>query len=108
MGRRLSFLACDGLDALGSGHRLDDGDGLDADGDDAAQEVDDVLFVVGEAIGVEFLADGGVAGFALFVVVEDPIDGGAVAEDVLPGGGRDVLQGCPAVQDDDARRLRRI
>ena len=31
-----------------------------------------MLFVVGEAVGVEAFADRGISGFTLFVLVEDP------------------------------------
>lgn len=61
-----------------------DADGFDAYGGDAFEEVDDVFLVVGEAVGVEVFADGGVSGFAIFVLVEDPFECGATAESVLP------------------------
>ena len=54
-------------------------------GADALEEVDDAFFVVGETVGVEAFADGRVSGCALFVLVEDPFEGGAAAEAVLPG-----------------------
>ena len=52
---------------------------------DALEEVDDAFLVVGEAVGVESFADGRISGFALFVLVEDPFEGGSAAEAVLPG-----------------------
>ena len=42
-------------------------------------EIDDVFFVVGEAVGVEALADGWVSGVALFVLVEDGFNHGVAA-----------------------------
>ena len=44
-----------------------------------------MFLVVGEAVGVEAFADGGVSGFALFVLVEDPFESRAAAESVFPG-----------------------
>jgi hypothetical protein len=38
------------------GHLLDDFHGFDADGADPIEPVDDVFFVVGKFVGVEFLA----------------------------------------------------
>ena len=77
---------------------VDNVHGFDADSADAQQQVDDVFFVVGEAVGVEFFADGGVAGFALFVAVEHPFEGGAVAEFVFPGDGGDAAEGGIGVE----------
>ena len=37
-----------------------------------------MFLVVGEAVGVEALADGWVSGGALFVLVEDPFESGGV------------------------------
>ena len=45
-----------------------------------------MFFVVGESVGVEAFADGGVSGSALFVLVEDPFESGAAAEAVFPCG----------------------
>ena len=86
----------------GWGHLGDDGLGLHADGADAGEEVDDFFFVVDEAVTVELFADGGVAWFAFFVAVEDPFEGGAVAEFVCPRCGRDVAEGGEGVQFDGA------
>lgn len=67
---------------LGSSNFLliGDGDGLEADSGDAAKEVYDFVFMVGEAVGVELFADGGVFGFILFVLIYNPFEGGAVAD----------------------------
>ena len=73
-------------------HGTDHGHGFDTDGGDAHQQVDDLFFVVGEAVGVEFFADGGVFGFFLFVLVQHPLDGAAVAEFVGPRLGRNAAQ----------------
>ena len=70
--------------AGGGSHRLRDAHGFHAYGGDAQQQVDDLFLVVGEAIGVEFFADGGVFGFLLFVLVEYPIERATVAELVSP------------------------
>lgn len=75
------------------GHLVDDVHGFDADGADPLEQVDDVLFVVGKAISVEQFADGGVAGFLFFVLVEYPFQGGAVAEFVVPGDGGNPGEG---------------
>ena len=61
-------------------HRFDNFHCLDADAGDAHQEIDHLFLVIGEAIGVEFLADGGVFRSLFLVLVEDPLDGGAGAE----------------------------
>ena len=66
------------------GELVDDSDRLDAYGAHALEEVDDSFLVVGESVGVEAFADGWVSGFALFVLVEDPFEGGAAAEAVFP------------------------
>jgi hypothetical protein len=65
-------------------------DGCHADGRDACQEIYDLLLVVGEAVGVEAGADGGVLRLLFLVLVEDPFERRAVAEPVLPGLGWDT------------------
>ena len=74
---------------------------MDADGGDAGEEVDDAVLVVGEAVGVEAFADGGIAGFAFLVLVEDPFEGGAAAELVLPGLRGYAGEGGAVVQGDE-------
>ena len=86
----------------GVGHLVDDVHGFDADGADALEQVDDVVFVVGEAVGVEQFADGGVFGFLFFVLVEYPFQGRAVAEFVVPGDGRHSGEGGVGIEDDVA------
>src|SRR5689334_15027320 len=81
-------------------HRATDPHGRDAHGRDAAEEVDDLLLVVGKAVGVEVGADGGVLRFLLFVLVEDPLERRAVAEPVLPGLRRNAREGGLAVEHD--------
>ena len=56
---------------------MDDFDGFDADADDLADEADDVFGVVG-VVGVG--ADGGALVLLDVVLVDDPIEGAAVAE----------------------------
>ena len=83
-------------------------DGFKADGGDALDEVDDFLFVVGDAEGIEvvagdtfILADLAVAGEDFFVggirggdvLVEYPFDGALVAEPVIKGLGWYALKG---------------
>ena len=46
--------------------------------------------MVGEAVGVELGADGGVARGLFLVLVEHPVDRAAVAEAIGPGGRRDA------------------
>ena len=58
------------------------------------QEVDDLLLVVGEAVGVELLADGRVLRFFFLVLVENPLQRAAVAEFVGPSLGRDAGERC--------------
>ena len=82
---RIRLLVLGGFDVGEVGELVDDADGFDAYGADAFEEVDDAFFVVGESVGVEAFADGWVSGFALFVLVEDPFEGGTAAEAVLPG-----------------------
>jgi len=62
------------------GQGLDEFDGFEADADDLADEADDV-FVVVFAVGVGL--DAGAFVFADLVLVDDPLEGGAVAETVL-------------------------
>ena len=64
--------------------------GFERDGDDLADEAEDVSGVVG-AVGVVDDAGAGVYGDA--VLVDDPFEGGAVAEAVVEGGGWDAAQG---------------
>lgn len=47
-------------------HVLDDFHCANADGTDALEQINDLFFVVGEAIGVELFADGGLAGVLFF------------------------------------------
>jgi len=84
------------------GHLVDDVHGFDADGANPLQQVDDVLFVVGKAVGVEEFADGGVAGFLFFVLVEYPFQGGAVAEFVVPRPSGHSGEGGVGIEDDVA------
>jgi hypothetical protein len=57
---------------------------LDAHGRHAHQQIDHLLLIVREAVGVELFADGWVFGFLFFVLVENPFQGRAVAESVVP------------------------
>ena len=59
-----------GLDGSHSRHNLH---GLYADGADPTQQIDYLFFVIAEVIGVELLADGGVARRALFVAIKHPL-----------------------------------
>ena len=90
---RIRLLVLGGFDVGEFGEFIDDSDRLDAYGADALEEVDDAFLMVGEAVGVEAFADGWVSGFALFVLVQDPFEGGAAAEAVLPGGVGDAGEG---------------
>jgi hypothetical protein len=74
-------------------HRHDYGDRLDAHPRDEHQQIDYLLFVVGETIVVELLADGRVLGSLLFMLVEDPFERRAVAEAVVPGS-RGTPESC--------------
>src|SRR5713226_675406 len=69
---------------------VDDGDGFEGDGDDLFDEAEDVVGVV-FAVGVVGDAGAGVGRDA--VLVDDPFEGGAVAEAVVEGGGRDAAEG---------------
>lgn len=60
---------------------------LDADSADALEQVNDGFVVIEKAIRVKLGPDGRVAKGVFFVAVEDPFQGGAVAQAVLPGGG---------------------
>ena len=71
-------------------------------GADALEEVYDLFLVVGEAVGVEPLGDGGVAELAFLVLVQDPLQGGAAAQLVLPRFRGDAGEGGPVVEDDGA------
>ena len=71
----------------GCSHRLDDLHRLDAHARHAHQQVDDLLLVVGEAVGVELLADGRVLRRLFLVLVENPFQRRAVAELVVPASG---------------------
>ena len=64
--------------------------GLEGDGDDLGDEAEDVALVAG-AVGVVDDAGAGVGGDA--VLVDDPVEGGAVAEAVVEDGGRDAAEG---------------
>ena len=61
-----------------------DADGFEADADDLADEAEDVAWVVG-AVGVGGVFD--------LVLVDDPFEGGAGAEAVIEGLGRDAGEG---------------
>ena len=63
--------------------------GFEGDGDDLADEAEDVFWVVG-TVGVVDNAGAGVGGDA--VLVDDPFEGGAVAEAVVEGGGGDAAE----------------
>jgi hypothetical protein len=68
----------------------DDFLGFEGDGDDLADEAEDVAFVF-VAVGVVGDVGAGVGGDA--VLVDDPFEGGAVAEAVVEGGGWDAAEG---------------
>ena len=76
---------------------LDGFHGFEADGDDLGDEADDVLGVVG-AVGV--VGDAAALVGADLVLVNDPVQGGAVAETVFKGLGRDAFEGKEVVIDD--------
>jgi hypothetical protein len=63
--------------------------GFEGDGDDLADEAEDVLRVVG-AVGV--VDDAGAFVGRDLVLVDDPFDGGAIAEAVVEGGGGDPAE----------------
>ena len=78
------------------------GDGFlvfDGDGDDLADEAEDVFFVVG-AVGVA--GDEAVVVFGDAVLVDNPIEGAAIAESVFEGFGRDAVEGEETVVDKGA------
>ena len=72
--------------------------GRQADGADPTQQVDHSFLVVGKAVVVELLPDGRVPGFPLLVLVQHPLQGGAVAQPVLPGLGGNARQRGALVQ----------
>ena len=55
-------------------HSAHNGDGADTYRGDTHQQIDDLLLVVREAVGVKLLADGRVLGFFIFVLVENPFE----------------------------------
>ena len=69
------------------------------------EQVDHPLFVVGEAVGVELFGDGRVPGLAFLVLVQHPLQGGAVAEPVAPRRLGYAGQRGLAVQDDGSALL---
>ena len=69
-------------------HRLDDRLRLDRYARYAHEQIDHFFLVVGEAVGVELLADGRVFGLLFLVLVENPFQRRAVAELVVLGLGR--------------------
>jgi len=77
----------------------DDFDRIDADAGDLANQAHDV-FRVALAVGIG--ADAGAFVFGDLVLVDDPFEGGAVAEAVVEGFGRDVGEGEGVV---DAERF---
>lgn len=81
-----------GVRAGQSAHGVGDRHRLHAHAHDAGEEVDHRFLVVCEAVCVEQPRDGGVARGLLLVLIEHPVDGGAVAEAVGPGGGGNAGQ----------------
>ena len=73
------------------GKAVHDSHGFDADADDLADEADDVFLIIG-VVGVA----GDAAAFvgADLVLVDDPIEGAAVAEAVVEDLGRDFGEGA--------------
>ena len=70
--------------------------GFEGDGDDLADEAEDVAFGVrvfgrGDAVGV--VGDTGALVGGDLVLVDDPLEGGAVAQAVVEGGGWDAAEG---------------
>ena len=76
--------------------------GFDADGDDAGEEGDHRVLVVGEAVAVEFFADGRVSRGLFLVLVEHPVDGAAVAEAIVPCGAGDAAELGVFIDHDNA------
>ena len=62
---------------------------FEGDGDDLADEAEDVFGIVG-AVGVVDDTGAGVGGDA--VLIDDPFEGGAVAEAIVVGGGGDAVE----------------
>jgi len=65
-------------------HTFYDLHGLDAYGADALQQVYYMIFVVGEAVGVELFGNRGIFGFLFLVLVENPFQCTSAAELVIP------------------------
>jgi len=63
---------------------IDDAHRLNADGADALQQVDDPLLVVGKAVSVEALPDGGVPRRLFLVLVQHPFQRPPAPQAVLP------------------------
>lgn len=70
--------------AFGRPHRIRDRYRLHTDRHHPSQQVDHALLVVGEPIGVEQARHGRVLDLLLLVLIEHPVDGGTVAEPVIP------------------------
>lgn len=82
------------LTEIEGGEAGDDCSRFEGDGDDLSDEAQYIFVVVG-AVGVVDDAGAGVDGDA--VLVDDPFQGGAVAEAVVEDGGRDAAQGKEVV-----------
>lgn len=82
-------------------HRISDRHRVDADTHDLRQQRDHRILVIGEAVAVEFGADGGVLDRLFLVLIEYPVDRRTIAEAIGPGFGRDAGQLRVAVHDDD-------
>jgi hypothetical protein len=81
-----------------SSHRVDDLHRFDAHAGHAAQEINHLLLMIGEAVGVEFLANGWVLWRLLLVLVENPFERGAVPKPVSPRFRWHAGQLCLAVE----------
>ena len=88
--------------ALSTRQRVHNLHRLHADGADAQQQINDLLLVVGEAVGVEFFRHGRVADFVFLPLIQHPFERAAIAEFVVPGCGRDAAQGGGGVHFDGA------
>jgi hypothetical protein len=97
------------MDSLSAGlrHRVGNPHGLHADCRYAKQQVNHFFLVVGKAVGVELLTNGGVLGFLFFVLVQHPFQRAAVAQFAGPGFGRDAVQRGLAIERDGCLILRR-
>lgn len=84
-------------------HLICNFNGFNADRANPFEQINHRFFVIREKVSVELRGDGRVGGFLLFVLVENPFEGGAIAEFVFLSHRRNIVQNGVRINFDNVK-----